>query len=308
MDTPEPSTPVPDDPATAPEPTAHRRTGSGRRPRQPDRSTRRASPTPPPSPSAPSPGTGSAATASSRSAPPPDPRRAVPAGPPGDPSPPPTAWPGDPSPSPRHRRLPARHPRLFARRGVAVVVSAARRYRRRLRHLAAGRRRPRAPSATAAPRTGVGHQCHQPLRLAAPGLEARRGRVVGVGALGQRSAIAAEVDPGLVDINVTLSYQDESAAGTGQVLTSSGLVLTNNHVIDEATSISAVDIGNGKTYTASVVGYDRTGDLAVIQLHGASGLSTVTIGDSSKVAVGESVVAIGNAGGVGAPRAWPPAP
>jgi S1-C subfamily serine protease len=113
------------------------------------------------------------------------------------------------------------------------------------------------------------------------------------------SSVAAKVDPGLVDVNVTLSYQNESAAGTGQVLTSSGLVLTNNHVIDGATSISATDIGNGQTYTASVVGYDRTGDLALIQLHGASGLNTVTIGDSSKVTVGESIVAIGNAGGVG---------
>jgi S1-C subfamily serine protease len=102
-----------------------------------------------------------------------------------------------------------------------------------------------------------------------------------------------------VDINVTLSYQQESAAGTGQVLTSSGLVLTNNHVIDGATTISAVDIGNGRTYTATVVGYDRTGDLAVIQLHGASGLGTVSIGDSSKVTVGQPIVAIGNAGGVG---------
>jgi S1-C subfamily serine protease len=111
--------------------------------------------------------------------------------------------------------------------------------------------------------------------------------------------VAAKVDPGLVDVNVTLSYQQESAAGTGQVLTSSGEVLTNNHVVDEATSISVTDIGNGRTYSASVVGYDRTGDLAVIQLHGASGLATVSIGDSSKVAVGQSIVAIGNAGGVG---------
>ena len=77
------------------------------------------------------------------------------------------------------------------------------------------------------------------------------------------------------------------------------MVLTNNHVIDGATSISAVDIGNGRTYTASVVGYDRTGDLAVIQLHGASGLKTVSIGDSSKVTVGQSIAAVGNAGGLG---------
>jgi S1-C subfamily serine protease len=116
---------------------------------------------------------------------------------------------------------------------------------------------------------------------------------------GNSATIAAKVTPGLVDINVSLSYQGESAAGTGQVLTSTGLVLTNNHVIDGATTISAVDLGNGRTYSASVVGYDRTGDLAVIQLHGASGLSTVSIGNSSKVTVGQSIVAIGNAGGVG---------
>jgi S1-C subfamily serine protease len=113
------------------------------------------------------------------------------------------------------------------------------------------------------------------------------------------STVSSKVNPGLVDINVSLSYQQEQAAGTGQVLTSNGEVLTNNHVIDGATSISAVDIGNGRTYTASVVGYDRTGDIAVLQLHGASGLQTVSIGDSSKVSVGQSIAAVGNAGGVG---------
>jgi len=102
-----------------------------------------------------------------------------------------------------------------------------------------------------------------------------------------------------VDINTTLSYQNEQAAGTGMVLTSDGEVLTNNHVINGATSISVTDIGNGKTYSASVVGYDRTDDVAVIQLHGASGLQTVTTGNSANVAKGEGVVGIGNAGGAG---------
>ncbi len=92
------------------------------------------------------------------------------------------------------------------------------------------------------------------------------------------SAIAAKVDPGLVDINTTLGYQQEQAAGTGIVLSSGGIVLTNNHVIDGATSISVTDIGNHKTYTASVVGYDRTGDIAVLQLHNASGLQTANLG------------------------------
>ncbi len=83
------------------------------------------------------------------------------------------------------------------------------------------------------------------------------------------------------------------------MLTSSGVVLTNNHVIDGATSISVTDVGSQKTYTASVVGYDRTKDIAVLQLHNASGLQTASIGNSSNVSVGQQVVGIGNAGGTG---------
>lgn len=113
------------------------------------------------------------------------------------------------------------------------------------------------------------------------------------------ASIASKVDPGLVDVDATLNYQDAEAFGTGMVLTSNGEVLTNNHVIDEATSISVIDIGNGKTYSATVVGYDRTNDVAVLQLKSASGLQTVTTGDSSKVTTGEEVVGIGNAGGRG---------
>ena len=113
------------------------------------------------------------------------------------------------------------------------------------------------------------------------------------------SAIAQKVDPGLVDIDTTLGYQQEEAAGTGIVLTSSGEVLTNNHVIDGATTISVTDVGNGNTYSASVVGYNRTKDIAVLQLHSASGLQTATIGNSSTVSVGEDIVGIGNAGGTG---------
>jgi len=113
------------------------------------------------------------------------------------------------------------------------------------------------------------------------------------------NSIAAKVDPGLVDINTTLGYQQEQAAGTGIVLTSNGVVLTNNHVINGATSISVTDVGNQKTYSASVVGYDRTHDIAVLQLHNASGLQTATLGNSSNVSVGQNVVGVGNAGGTG---------
>jgi S1-C subfamily serine protease len=112
------------------------------------------------------------------------------------------------------------------------------------------------------------------------------------------SSIAAKVDPGLVDIHTTLGYQEEEAAGTGIVLTSNGEILTNNHVIEGATRISVTDVGNGKTYSATVVGYDTTKDVAVLQLHGASGLTTASL-DTATVSVGETVVGIGNAGGTG---------
>jgi S1-C subfamily serine protease len=111
--------------------------------------------------------------------------------------------------------------------------------------------------------------------------------------------IAAQVDPGLVDVVTTLGYQHGQAAGTGLVLTPSGEVLTNNHVIKGATSIKVTDVGNGRTYPARVVGYDRSQDIAVLQMQGASGLPTVTLGDSGSVTRGQKVVALGNAGGKG---------
>jgi S1-C subfamily serine protease len=115
----------------------------------------------------------------------------------------------------------------------------------------------------------------------------------------QVAAIAAKVNPFVVDVNTTLGYANGKAAGTGIVLTSDGLVLTNNHVVSGATSISVTDVGNGKTYTATVVGYDRSHDIAVLRLAGASGLATATLADSSTVNTGDSVVAVGNAGGTG---------
>ena len=113
------------------------------------------------------------------------------------------------------------------------------------------------------------------------------------------ASIAQNVDPGLVDVNTSITYQGLQGAGTGMVLTPDGEVLTNNHVVEGATSISVTDVGNGKTYNATVLGYDRNEDVAVLQLQNASGLQTVSLGDSSKVSVGEGVVAIGNANGAG---------
>jgi S1-C subfamily serine protease len=123
--------------------------------------------------------------------------------------------------------------------------------------------------------------------------------IVGSGAPPDVSGIATKVASGLVDVNSTFSYQHASGAGTGIVLTSSGEVLTNNHVVNGATSISVTDLGNGKTYTASVVGYDDTDDVAVLQLRNASGLTIASLGNSSSATVGEPIVAVGNAGGTG---------
>ncbi len=122
----------------------------------------------------------------------------------------------------------------------------------------------------------------------------------GVSGPADASAIAAKVDPGLVDIDTVVGYNTgEEAAGTGMVVTSNGEVITNNHVIEQATSIKVTDLGNGQTYGATVVGYDHNADVAVLQLHGASGLHTVSFGNSSTATVGTGVVSIGNAGGVG---------
>jgi S1-C subfamily serine protease len=113
------------------------------------------------------------------------------------------------------------------------------------------------------------------------------------------AAVAAKVTPGIVDINIKLGYQSGSAAGTGMVLTASGEVLTNNHVVEGSSSISVTVPSTGKTYNATVVGTDPSEDVAVIQLQGASDLKTIPLGDSGTVKAGDSVVAMGNAGGVG---------
>jgi len=104
---------------------------------------------------------------------------------------------------------------------------------------------------------------------------------------------------GIVNVTTNLAYESGSAAGTGMVLTSSGRVLTNNHVIRGATKIRVTDPGSGRSYSARVLGYSVTADVALLQLSGASSLPTVSIGDSSRVQIGHRVTALGNAGGTG---------
>jgi S1-C subfamily serine protease len=109
---------------------------------------------------------------------------------------------------------------------------------------------------------------------------------------------------GIVDIYTTLGYANGRAAGTGMIVSRSGEVLTNNHVIRGATAFRVVDVTTHRSYSASVVGYSVSRDVAVLQLAHASGLHTVRLGGFVRLRVGLRVVARGNAQGRGgAPRA-----
>jgi S1-C subfamily serine protease len=104
---------------------------------------------------------------------------------------------------------------------------------------------------------------------------------------------------GVVDITTTLGYRGAAAAGTGMVLDSNGDILTNNHVVDGATSIKVTIVATGQSYRATVVGTDPSDDIAVIKLANVSGLTAANFGDSDSVKVGDTVIGVGNAGGVG---------
>jgi len=112
------------------------------------------------------------------------------------------------------------------------------------------------------------------------------------------ASASAQVGPQIVDIDAKLGYQSALGAGTGIVIDGGGVVLTNNHVVAGATDLTARSIGNGQTYPASVIGYDRQHDIAVLQLAGG-GLPSANIGNSDTVRVGEPIVSLGNAGGAG---------
>ncbi len=119
------------------------------------------------------------------------------------------------------------------------------------------------------------------------------------GGNGARAAVAASPTRGVVNVDTYLGYEHGAAAGTGIALTSSGEVLTNNHVIRGATRIRVTDPSTGRTYTATVVGYSVSGDIALLKLSNASGLATATIGSANGVHTGDEVTAVGNAGGQG---------
>ena len=101
---------------------------------------------------------------------------------------------------------------------------------------------------------------------------------------------------GLVRIASTLKYEGGRAAGTGMILTSTGEVVTNHHVVEGSTRLRVTVMSSGATYAATVVGTDAKDDVAVLQLQNASGLQTVTA-DTDGIATGDAVTAVGDAGG-----------
>jgi S1-C subfamily serine protease len=121
------------------------------------------------------------------------------------------------------------------------------------------------------------------------------------GAAGHSPTTVVKPGPntGIVDIYTTLGYEDGVAAGTGMVISRSGEVLTNNHVISGATRFKVVNVSTHRRYTATVVGYSVTRDIAVLQLANASNLRTIKLDRSFPLKVGQPVVARGNAEGRG---------
>lgn len=121
------------------------------------------------------------------------------------------------------------------------------------------------------------------------------------------TAIRARIEPSVVDVTATLAYDGETASGTGFVVDSrAGLILTNNHVIRDATSVSVTVPATGHAYRASIVGADVTTDIAVLSISPNPGLPVAPLGDSASVAVGAQVISFGNqAGAGGAPAVAP---
>jgi serine protease Do len=114
-------------------------------------------------------------------------------------------------------------------------------------------------------------------------------------------SLVSKVSPAVVSIttqSTTYSFfggpETEEGAGTGMILSSDGYILTNNHVLPIDSGTITVTTASGKQYTGQVVATNTTEDLALIKIN-ATNLSTVTLGDSSQLAVGDNVIAIGNA-------------
>ena len=121
------------------------------------------------------------------------------------------------------------------------------------------------------------------------------------------AAIRARIEPSVVDVTAVLTYDGETASGTGFLVDPAAeLVLTNNHVVKDATSVAVTVPATGRTYAARIVGVDLAADIAVLAIRPVTGLRRAPLGDSAHVGVGSRVISFGNqAGAGGSPAAAP---
>lgn len=121
------------------------------------------------------------------------------------------------------------------------------------------------------------------------------------------AVIRARIEPSVVDVTATLTYDNETASGTGFVIDGrAGLILTNNHVIRDATSVTVTVPATDQVYPADIVGVDVTADVAVLQIRPVAGLPGVPLGDSTTVTAGAQVMSFGNQAGAGGSPAVAP--
>ncbi len=191
-------------------------------------------------------------------------------------APPPWTYPGAAYPPPPLPPQPPQPPRRFRRGTLAVVAAAA---------LAAG-----GLGGTVGALVGDGGATP----AAASGVPTATSTSDTANS-GDVAAVVRQVLPSVVQVNVTVPNGE--GIGSGVILSSDGRILTNNHVVGDATSVT-VTLSDGRTVDARVVGTDPASDLAVIQAEGVSGLTTARFGDSDAVRVGDEVIAIGSPGGL----------
>ncbi|GGU04092.1 MULTISPECIES: S1C family serine protease [Streptomyces] len=170
---------------------------------------------------------------------------------------------------------PAPQPHRRARRGVGLLAAVA--------------------IAAAAVGGGTATLVQQLTADGAPTATGVNGTTVSASSKGTVAGVAEAVSPSIVEISATST--SGKSTGSGVIITGDGEIVTNNHVISGASSIT-VRLSNGKTYEAEAVGTAPDKDLALIRLSGASGLKAATLGDSGRVKVGDEVVAIGSPEGL----------
>jgi S1-C subfamily serine protease len=133
-----------------------------------------------------------------------------------------------------------------------------------------------------------------PTTLAATAAKGNAGKAL------SQQAIEARIEPSVVDVTATLTYDDETASGTGFVVNAKKvLILTNNHVIRDATEVSVTIPATGQSYTARIVGADVPADIAVLEIKPVPGLKAAPIGDSADLHANDSVISFGNQAGAG---------